>query len=122
MTGKADFSEQEWKAVLEGPPSAAMIVMMAQLDELVSAKPQVDHTRYHSAGELTEHGLKHLRDAIEILERKATPDEVSDYRHFVRALAEKVANAHREDGVAVSPAEQAAIEEVSAALGASDPQ
>ena len=101
MTGKADFSEQEWKAVLEGPPSAAMIVMMAQrggtfretiamakgyaearqqhgeselLDELVSAKPEVDHTRYHSAGELTENGMQHLRDAIEILERKATPE------------------------------------------------
>lgn len=148
MTAKADFSEQDWSTVLEGPPSAGMIVLTAAhggtfketfaigkayaearqrhgeselLDEIVSAKPEIDHTRYHSAGELTEHGLQHLRDAIEILERKATPEEVNDYRGFVRALCEKVANAHREDAVAVSPAEQAALDEVSAALGASDP-
>jgi hypothetical protein len=93
MTGKADFSPEEWRTVAEGPPSAR-----------------------------GQHGLQHLRDAIEILERTATPDEVSDYRRFVRTLAEKVANAHREDGVAVSPAEQSAIDEVSAALGAVDPQ
>ncbi|MGZ4313063.1 MAG: hypothetical protein ACXVR1_13260 [Solirubrobacteraceae bacterium] len=149
MTGKADFSPEEWATVAEGPPTAAIIVMMAQrggtfretiamakgyaeargqhgeselLDELVSAKPEVDHTRYRSVEELTQHGLQHLRDAIGILERKATPDELSDYRGFVRALAEKVANAHREDGVAVSHAEQTAIDEVSAALGTVDGQ
>jgi hypothetical protein len=149
MTGKADFSPEEWTTVAEGPPTAAIIVMMAQrggtfretiamakgyaeargrhgeselLDELVSAKPEVDHTHYHSFEELSQHGLQHLRDAIEILERKATADEVSDYRRFVRTLAEKVANAHREDGVGVSQAEQSAIDEVSAALGEGDSQ
>jgi hypothetical protein len=149
MTGKADFSPEEWTTVAEGPPSAALIVMMAQrggtfresialakgyaeargqhgeselLDELVSAKPELDHTHYRSVEELTQHGLQHLRDAVEILERKAAPDEVSDYRRFVRTLAERVANAHREEGVAVSQAEQAAIDEVSAALGPVDAQ
>ena len=148
MTGKADFSPEGWTTVAEGPPTAAIIVMMAQrggtfretiamakghaeargqhgeselLDELVSARPEVDHTRYRSPEELNQHGLQHLRDAMEILERKATPDEVSDYRRFVRTLAEKVAAAHREDGVAVSQAEQSAIDEVSAALGTADP-
>jgi len=33
------------------------------------------------------------------------------------ALAERVAHAHREDGVDVSPPEQAAIDEISASLG-----
>jgi hypothetical protein len=32
-------------------------------------------------------------------------------------LAEKVANAHREDGMAVSAAEEAALGEISASLG-----
>ena len=32
------------------------------LDEIVAAKPQTDHTRYHSAEELRDHGLRHLRD------------------------------------------------------------
>jgi hypothetical protein len=144
MTGKADFTEQEWKIVLEGPPSAGMIVVTAQrggtiretiamakaygearqqhgqselLDEIASAKPQVDHTRYHSPQELAEHGLQHLRDAVEVLERKATPDEVDDYKRFVLTLADKVANAHREGDQAVSEAERAAIAEISAALG-----
>jgi hypothetical protein len=144
MTGKADFTPQEWELVLEGPPSAGMIVVTAQrggtiretfaiakayvdarkqhgeselLDEITSAKPEMDHTRYHSVEELKQHGLQHLRDAVELLERKATPDEVQDYRRFVLAVADKVANAHREGGVAVSDAERAAIDEISENLG-----
>jgi hypothetical protein len=35
----------------------------------------------------------------------------------VLAVADKVANAHREDGESVSNAERAAIDEISAALG-----
>jgi hypothetical protein len=147
MTGKADFTQQEWELVLEGPPSAGMIVVTAQrggtiretlaiakayvearqqhgeselLDEIVAAKPEIDHTRYHSAEELKQHGLQHLRDAVELLERKATPSEVDGYRRFVLALADKVASAHREGGVSVGDAERAAIAEISATLGHAD--
>ena len=94
MTSKAAFSPEEWKVVLEGPPSAGMIVVTAArggmiresiamskayvearaqhgeselLDEIVAAKPETDHTRYHSAAELRENGLKHLRDAVALL-------------------------------------------------------
>ena len=145
MTGKAAFTEQEWKTILEGPPSAGMIVITAGrggtiretfamskayaearqqhgsselLDEIVTAKPHIDHTRYHSFEELKEHGLQHLRDAVAVLGAKATSTEVDDYRGFVVALAEKVAAAHREDGVEVSAPEQSAIGEISANLGA----
>jgi hypothetical protein len=144
MTGKADFTEEEWKSVLEAPPSAGLIVLTAQrggtfretfaiaksytearqqhgqselLDEIVSAKPAMDHTRYHSPEELRQHGLQHLRDAVSLLEQKATPQEVDDFRRFVVTLAENVANAHREGDVAVSDAEHAAVEEITAALG-----
>lgn len=143
MTGKADFTPEEWQVVLEGPPSAGLIVVTAQrggsfretiamakayvearqqhgesqlLDEIVSARPQTDHTRYHSPDELREHGLQHVRDAVQILQRKATPAEVEDYKRFVLNLADKVANAHREGGESVSPAERAAIEEIAATL------
>jgi hypothetical protein len=143
MTGKADFTEEEWDLLLEGPPSAGMIVVTAQrggtiretfaigkayvearqqhgesqlLDEIVAAKPEVDHTRYRSAEELKQHGLQHLRDAVELLGRKATPDEVEGYRRFVLMLTEKVANAHREGSAAVSDAERAAIDEISTSL------
>ena len=30
MTGKADFTQDEWKLVLEAPPSAGLIVLTAQ--------------------------------------------------------------------------------------------
>jgi hypothetical protein len=144
MTGKADFTADEWKLVLEGPPSAGMIVVTAQrggsiretfaiakayaearqqhgqselLDEIASAKPEIDHTRYRSVEELREHGLQHLRDAVATLAQKATADELDAYKRFVLTLSDKVANAHREGGVAVSDAERAAIDEISAALG-----
>jgi len=145
MTTKAAFTPEEWTVVLEGPPTAGMIVITAAhggmfretfamskayaearaqhgeselLDEIVAAKPHVDHSRYHSPEELKEHGLGHLRDAAALLESKATPEERDDYRRFVVALANKVAAAHREGGQDVSPAEAAAIQEITAALGA----
>ncbi len=90
------------------------------LDEIVAAKPEHEHTRHHSVEELKQHGLQHLRDAVELLERKTTPEEVEDYRRFVLTLADKVAKAHREGGETVSDAERAAIEEISASLGDTD--
>ena len=144
MTSKAAFSPEEWKVVLEGPPSAGMIVVTAArggmfresiamskayaearaqhgeselLDEIVAAKPEVDHTRYHSATELRDNGLSHVRDAVALLETKATAGELEDYRRFVLTLAGMVAAAHREDGQSVSPAEAEAIQEITTALG-----
>jgi hypothetical protein len=147
MTGKADFTQEEWELVLEGPPSAGMIVVTAQrggairetfaiakayvdarqqhgqselLDEIVAAKPERDHTHYRSVDELKQAGLQHLREAVELLERKASADEVEGYRSFILTLADKVANAHREGDTDVSDAERSAIEEISASLGSSE--
>ncbi len=146
MTTKAAFAPEEWKMVLEGPPTAGMIVITAAhggmfretiamskayvearsqhgeselLDEIVAAKPKVDHTRYHSADELRDDGLGHLRDAMALLENKATAEECDDYRRFVLTLANKVAAAHREHGQQVSPAEAEAIQQITDALGKS---
>ena len=144
MTSKAAFSPDEWKVVVEGPPTAGMIVITAAhggmwretfamskayvdaraqhgeselLDEIVSAKPKVDRSGAHSPQELKDRGLGHLRDAMALLESKATAEERDDYRRFVVNLANKVAAAHREEGQSVSPAEAQAIEEITAALG-----
>jgi hypothetical protein len=144
VTGKADFSEAEWTQVLEGPPSAGMLVMAAQrggtlresfamakaytearkqhgqselVDAIVSAKPKMDHTRYHSSDELRTACLGHLGQAVGVLEGKAAAGEVDEYKRFVLGVAEKVAAAHREDGQAVSPAERDAIDQISQALG-----
>ena len=86
------------------------------LDEIVAAKPQVEHARYHSADELKDHGLSQLRDAVALLESKATAEESDEYRRFVLTLANKVAAAHREHGQA-SALRAEAIEEIAAALG-----
>jgi len=79
----------------------------------------VDHTLYHSPEEIRDHGLAHLRDAMALLESKATSEERDDYRRFVVNLADKVAAAHREHGQSVSAPETEAIQEITAALGAS---
>ena len=144
MTTKAAFSPEEWASVLEGPTSAGMIVVTAAsggmfretmamskayvearamhgqselLDEIVAAKPKMEHTRNHSIEELKDTGLQHLRTAVALLESKATPEEVEDYRRFILTLANKVAAAHREEGQEVSPAEATAIDQIAGALG-----
>jgi hypothetical protein len=147
MTTKADFTPQEWELVLEGPPSAGLIVITAQrggtvretismarayaearaqhgqselLDEIVAAKPEIDHTRYGSPEELKSHLLEHLRDAVAVLEAKAEPRELDEYRRFVVNLAERVARAHsegRHGEEPVSDSERAAIAEIGQALG-----
>ena len=148
MTTKAAFSPEEWKAVLAGPPTAGMIVITAArggmfresiamskayaearaqhgeselLDEIVAAKPGLDHAKYHSAEELRDNGLGHLRDAVALVQAKATTGELDGYRRLVLALAGKVAAAHREEGQSVSPAEATAIQQIAAALGTTPP-
>jgi hypothetical protein len=147
MTGKADFTDSQWHTVVQGPPTAGMIVLTAQrggtfretlsiaqaygearqhlgvsdlLDDIVTAKPELDRTRYHSPAELKEHGLQHLRDAVQLVAGKASAAELESYKQFVLGLAQHVAEAHREHGSVgnVSQAEQAAIDEIEGAVGA----
>src|SRR5258706_12282449 len=98
MTTKAAFSPEQWEAVLEGPPSAGMIVAAAArggmiresialskayvearaqhgeselLDEIIAAKPEIDHTRDRPAGEPRDNGLEDIRGALTLLDSKA---------------------------------------------------
>ena len=150
MTKKADFTEEEWDTIAEGPTGAGLIVSTAQrggtfreamsmgkayaeardergeselLDELVNSKPEIDRSRHGSFEELKAANLERLRNAVALLEQKASPEEVADYRGFVLALAERVAKAKDEgdgDGDAESEAERAAIAEISDALGSGE--
>ncbi|OJU83439.1 MAG: hypothetical protein BGO11_09090 [Solirubrobacterales bacterium 70-9] len=148
MTTHADFTDEEWDTVLEGPTSAGMVVITAErggtfretfamakvysearqehgaselLDEIVSHKPETDRTRAHSPEEMREHGLQNIRDAVALVEAKATPAELGDYRLFVVTLAKKVAAAKKEKGSTdgVSEHEAQAITEIEGALGVS---
>ena len=142
MTAKSDFSDEEWHLILEAPPSAGMIVVTAQhggrserpspwprptlrpASSMVRASFWMRSCRRNLSGitrtttpdELKQQGLQHLRQSVEVLERKATPVEVDEYRQFIVNLTHKVAAAHREHGQEVSDPEQAAIEEITAAL------
>ena len=148
MTAKADFNAEEWETLLQGPPSAGMLVVASDrggsikesfsmakayaearenhgaselLDEIVSAKPEMDRSRHGSAEEMKQACAQNLREAMDLLKAKATPEEAEEYRNFVLGLAERVANARREgfmglSGERVSDAERAAIGEVAAAL------
>jgi hypothetical protein len=144
MTGKSDFTDEEWDVLREGPAAAGMMVVMADrggtlretfamakaygearkqhgeselLDELVAAGPKRG-SRYHSPEELNTQGQQRLREAADLLTRKATSNELDDYRAFVLTLAKKVAEAHREHDEQVSEHEQAAIRGIEASLGA----
>ena len=129
MTTKADFTDEEWELVRGGTFREAFSIAKAYtearqehgeselLDEIVSAKPEVDRAK-GSPEEIREHYLQQLRDAVALLEQKATPEEVADYRSFIVALAERVAGAKKEGEDPVSDAERAAIDEISAAIGA----
>src|SRR5690349_21994807 len=141
MTGKADFSEEEWELVREGPPTAGMTALMAEsggsfresfalakayaearkehgdnelLDALVAEKPDVK--RYKSSEELESQGLGRLSEAVALLEQKASADEVEACWQFALEVAERVAEAYKEGGQAVSEGEGAAMEKILASL------
>jgi hypothetical protein len=152
MTGKSDFNAEEWDLVLSAPPTAGLVVATAQrggtfresfsiakayaearqrrgdrelLDVLASEKPELDTTRHRSMEELEQHGLQRIREAAELVARKAIPSEADEYRRFIVDLAERVAAAHKEGGFMgvggerVSEAEREAIAKITEAAGAS---
>jgi hypothetical protein len=144
MTKKSDFTEQEWDVLREGPPIAGLMAATASsggtfreswalaksfaearqkhgegelLDALVAEKPHAK--RYGSATELEQQGLERLREAIRLLEQKATPEDVEAYRRFTLAVAEHVAAAHKEGDAPVSGEERQAIEKIAATVNPS---
>lgn len=141
MTGKADFTEEEWNLVREGPPTAGMIVLVSSkggsfretwalaktfaearkqqseselLDAIVADKP--DTPRFHSPEEAEQQGVEQLKQAVALLRQKATPEDVESYGNFVREVARRVAEAHKEEDQAVSAEEQEAIAKIETAL------
>ena len=129
MTGKPDFTEEEWKTILEGPPSAGLVVIVSDrggsiretfsmakaytearqqhgesqlLDEIAAAKPEMDRTRAGSPEELKQHNLDNVRRGVALLKTKATDEEVEEYRKFTLGLAERVAEARKEGFLGLS--------------------
>ena len=147
MTTKAAFNAEEWSVVTNAPFLTAMLVIAADRggtvreslaisrayasmrekndDELLQAvlttPPSIDPaTAPRTPEDLRREAPATLREAIEILERHATDEEVVAYKRFVFSLADTVARAHREGGflgiggTEVSEHEQAALDEIAA--------
>jgi hypothetical protein len=151
MTRKADFNAEEWSTIVNGPLYACMRVISADrggtlreslamgrayqearqhhgeselLDELVKSPPAIDPDRLREAGgNIADVATNQLREAIAILEAKATAAETDAYKKFVMTVAQAVASAHKEGGFLgiggkqISDAENQALDEISAALG-----
>lgn len=147
MTGKADFDEQQWDTVLEGPTSAGVIVMSAErggtfreafamakvyaearrehgeselLDEIAAHRPEVDRARV-PRDEIEQHGLERIREAVALVDQKASAEEAADYRRFVASVARGVAAAKEEKGSqdGVTENEQRVLDAIDSALGSS---
>jgi hypothetical protein len=64
---------------------------------------------------------------VAVVEQKATPEEVEEYKQFIVNLGERVAEARKEgflglSGDRVSPEERAAVEQIAEALGTEAPE
>ena len=117
MTKKADFNADEWSTLVEAPVLAGMRVVTAGrggtiretmamgkiyaaarqqqgeselLDDLISSPPAMDPKRVGSTGDVKGAAEERLREAVGILEAKATPEERDAYKRFVVTLAASI--------------------------------
>ena len=94
------------------------------LDEVVASPPSVDAQNLRAAGDINTLSTQRLREAARLVEQKASAEEAEAYRRFVLSVAQAAADAHKEGGFLgvggqpVSPAEQAALDEIASTLQA----
>ena len=98
------------------------------LDAIVASPPALDPSQIQQAGAgIAGHAKEQLRQATGIVDAKASSAEGSAYKQFILTVAEAAANANREGGFVgiggkpVSANEQAALDEIRAALALEAP-
>lgn len=149
MATKADFNAEEWSTIVEGPLLAGMRVVRAGrggtireslaigkvyaearrtqgrsdlLDALVASPPAVDPLRLQGGGDIAAASRERLGDALRVLDDKGSAEDAGAYKHFVVAVAQAAAEAHKEGGFIgiggrhISPEEQAALDEIRSVL------
>jgi hypothetical protein len=139
MATRADFTDEEWKAMQEGLTGAGMFVALADrgfFDSFKEANALAHHLReahersdsvlirdlatghdrpfgVTSSPEEVERGtVAALEQAVAVLEAKS-PEDLPAYRQLVLDVAESVAAAAK----GVSPQENEALDRIRAALG-----
>ena len=96
------------------------------LDDIVSEQPSINAGQFGSIEEVREQAPQRLRAAVDLLEQKATREEVEDYKRFVIGLAQRIASAHKEGGVLgiggteISDDERVALDEIASTLGVTE--
>ena len=153
MTTKAEFNAEEWQKILEGSALAGLIVVTAQrggtlresfsmakaytearkehqgelVGEVATSPPRMDPRRYSSPEDLRVRGLAELRESVELLASKATPEEVDEYKRFTMTVAQRAAEADKSGGFLgiggerVSDSEREALAAIAETLGVEPP-
>lgn len=154
MTTKADFNAEEWDKIAEGPALAGLIVISSQrggtiretmamakvyaaaqkehstgdlVGELVQSAPHLESKEFSSKEDLRTRGLGKISDAVALVEAKATPEELAEYREFAITVAQHAAEADKSGGFfgiggeRVTSDEQSALNDVASALGTDAP-
>ena len=118
MRGMVGLLQQELKGGLLGAMFADKSMPgMPDLKTLVG-----EGNREQQMANLKSAVLGRIREAADLVSRKATPEEALAYKHVIKSVSEKAANASKEGGflgfggVRVSSAEQSFLNEVKAAL------
>ena len=141
MATRADFTDEEWKAMQEGIAGAGMYVALVDrgfFDSFKEANALAHHLKeaheHHdsvlirdlatghdrpfgmtsSPDEVEQSTVATLQQAVAALEAKS-PEDLPAYRQLVLEVAESVAEAAK----GVSPQENQALDRIRAALGSS---
>jgi hypothetical protein len=150
MTSRSDYTDDEWQLLHELPDAVATLVLMAGssgpigtiremealgransraaaripgeplVQELARSLPPVNAGTGRSRGGDT---LDMCREAVALLDAKATPGEAAAYKQWIMAVAEEIAGAAKEGaflgfgGDRVSTWETEVMQEISSALG-----
>ena len=150
MATKEDFNAVEWETIAEGPALAGLIVVTAQrggtiresvamakayvaageehsgqdlLGAIVATRPEIAPREFKNVDELNTQGVERIRRAVELLESKATSEDVEAYKQFTITVATRAAEADKSGGFLgvggerVSEAEQGALDRIREALG-----
>jgi hypothetical protein len=141
MATRADFTEEEWKALQEGINGAGMFVALVDrgfFDSFKEANALAHHLREAhqrsdsvlirdlvtgrdrpfgmtaSPQEIEQSTVATLQQAVTVLETKS-PEDLPAYRQLVLDVAQSVAEAAK----GVSPQENQALDRIRSALGSS---
>jgi hypothetical protein len=150
MTTKADFNAEEWDQIAQGPALAGLIVIASQrggtireslamaktygeaqkshtagdlLADLVKSAPNLNAKQFSSKEDMRTSGLQKITEAVALVQAKATPEELADYRSFAMTVAQHAAEADKSGGFLgiggerVTGNEESALNEIAAALG-----